>query len=214
MFRFSVFSKNVGLMIYKLKSFACRSFAIFFSLWGNGGPNWQKEYRLWLLEQEAEWTHVTRNKKKSFADVVRSSQPSGHRLPVFQRLKFPSDYHKNFFPSRTSVFSRIHIPDDYFDPPPSSPSPATSATRLHDQFWKVPQFLAENPPRYQIPEFTGFVSGASRLVIPSLVPKLPALQDLLQLWTHIFSVSGQISQGENFPPRCAASPAQSREPFL
>ncbi|CAN6244016.1 unnamed protein product [Urochloa humidicola] len=40
MFRFSVFSKHVGFMIHKLSSFKCRAFDIFFTLWGNGGPNW------------------------------------------------------------------------------------------------------------------------------------------------------------------------------
>ncbi|CAN6282755.1 unnamed protein product [Urochloa humidicola] len=39
MFRFSVSSKAVGLLIYNLKHYKCALFAIFFALWGNGGPN-------------------------------------------------------------------------------------------------------------------------------------------------------------------------------
>lgn len=43
MFRFSVDSKAVGLMVARLKKFVCPLFAIFFALLGNNGPNWQKE---------------------------------------------------------------------------------------------------------------------------------------------------------------------------
>ncbi|CAO2189292.1 unnamed protein product [Urochloa humidicola] len=46
MFRFSVISKNVGLMIYRLNKYLCKHFAIFFALWSNGGPNWQHEYKI------------------------------------------------------------------------------------------------------------------------------------------------------------------------
>ena len=58
MFGFLVSCKKVGIMIHKLKSSSCKSFAIFFFLWRDGGANWQKEYDLWCLEQEAEWTLV------------------------------------------------------------------------------------------------------------------------------------------------------------
>ena len=44
MFSFSVSCKNVGIMIHKLKSFSCKSFAIFFHLWSGGGPNWRRDY--------------------------------------------------------------------------------------------------------------------------------------------------------------------------
>lgn len=38
-FGFSVSCKDIGFMVYKLKSFSCKSFSIFFHLWGDGGPN-------------------------------------------------------------------------------------------------------------------------------------------------------------------------------
>lgn len=53
-FRFTVQSKDVGFMVYNLKSFQCDSFSIFFWLWGNGGPNWVKEFYLWRMELENE----------------------------------------------------------------------------------------------------------------------------------------------------------------
>jgi hypothetical protein len=42
MYRFSISCKEAGFFIYKLKSFSCKIFAVFFFLWGNGGPNWKK----------------------------------------------------------------------------------------------------------------------------------------------------------------------------
>ncbi|CAN6328738.1 unnamed protein product [Urochloa humidicola] len=48
MFHFTVSSKAIGLLIYNLKYYKCALFAIFFALWGNGGPNWFKDYALWL----------------------------------------------------------------------------------------------------------------------------------------------------------------------
>ena len=73
MFKFSVFCKNVGFMIYMLKSHSCKSFAIFFHLWSGGGPNWRKDHSLWLQEQDAEWHLVGSKSKKSYADVAKSS---------------------------------------------------------------------------------------------------------------------------------------------
>lgn len=59
-------------MIYKLKCFSCKTYAIFFHLWSGGGPNWRRDYDLWPSEQEAKWTLVGSKSKESFADVARS----------------------------------------------------------------------------------------------------------------------------------------------
>lgn len=64
MFSFSVSCKNIGFMVYNLKNFSCKSFSIFFHLWGGGGPNWRKDLTLWCDEQEAEWTTVGSKRKK------------------------------------------------------------------------------------------------------------------------------------------------------
>jgi hypothetical protein len=50
MFHFSVASRNVGFHIHKLQSFSCDCYSIFFHLWGNGGPNWLAEFRLYSQE--------------------------------------------------------------------------------------------------------------------------------------------------------------------
>lgn len=106
MFRFSVSCKDVGFMIYKLKSFIYKQFAVFFFLWGNGRPNWEKDFELSHLEKEAEWTTVKYESlknspalsKRSFADVVCS--PQSNNKSVFLRLNYPSDYQKNFMPPK------------------------------------------------------------------------------------------------------------------
>ena len=51
-FKFSVISKAVGFMIYRLRSFRCPSFTCHFHLWGFGGPPWIREYNLWLYVLE------------------------------------------------------------------------------------------------------------------------------------------------------------------
>lgn len=94
MFHFTVCSKDVGFLIYPLDSFACKSFEVFFSLWGSGGPNWRKNYDTWIKEQDAEWTTVHRNNssKHSYADAVKSRS-------VFKRLHYPEDYFSSNFES-------------------------------------------------------------------------------------------------------------------
>lgn len=113
MVSFSVTCKNVGIMIHKLKSFSCKSFAIFFYLWSGGGPNWQREYERWCHEQEAEWHLVGKKKKEkptlsnppvkkfasieqkkfSYVDIVKSQRSSSQ---VFKRLLYPRNYQSNF----------------------------------------------------------------------------------------------------------------------
>lgn len=91
---FTVSCKNVGIMIYKLKSFSCKSFAAFFHLWSGGSPNWRREYDLWCYEQDVEWTTVGSKIKKSFAKVVRS--PPAPKRSIFLCLKYPNNYYANF----------------------------------------------------------------------------------------------------------------------
>ncbi|CAO2150915.1 unnamed protein product [Urochloa humidicola] len=77
MFRFSVFSKDVGLMVYRLNKFLCQHFSIFFALWGNGGPNWVREYHRWCTEEDAKWVHVARSIRKALLKwfvLTRSNQ--------------------------------------------------------------------------------------------------------------------------------------------
>lgn len=77
MYHFSVSSKNVGFLIYRLNSYECASSVVFFSLWGFGGPDcWKKNLDLWIHDQENELTVYRRkssrkSSSKSYADVAK-----------------------------------------------------------------------------------------------------------------------------------------------
>ncbi|CAO2170275.1 unnamed protein product [Urochloa humidicola] len=49
-FRFSVHGKLVGIMVHQLSKFVCKSFAIHFTLWRDGGPDSVKKKALWDKE--------------------------------------------------------------------------------------------------------------------------------------------------------------------
>jgi hypothetical protein len=67
-FRFSVFSKQVGFLVYRLGFFKRPKFAVFFDLWGNGGPNWQRELSRWTSEEEKSWSFVApKSSRKTYA---------------------------------------------------------------------------------------------------------------------------------------------------
>ena len=61
-FSFRVSSKAVGFHVLELNRFVCFQFKCFFHLWGFGGPNWQKEFKLWNSETENDWTTVRSRK--------------------------------------------------------------------------------------------------------------------------------------------------------
>jgi hypothetical protein len=63
-FRFLVSCKLVGFMIYNLKRFIGDCFDVYFLLWSNGAPHWEREKFLWEQEQLREWTCVTSKKQK------------------------------------------------------------------------------------------------------------------------------------------------------
>jgi hypothetical protein len=39
-------------------------FDVYFHLWSNGAPHWEREKRLWEIEQEKEWTTVLSKSSK------------------------------------------------------------------------------------------------------------------------------------------------------
>lgn len=75
------------------------------------GPNWRKDFDLWCLEQEAEWTTIGPKSKplpmKSYTDVVRRHEPPSHKS-VFQRLNYPANYHEAFLPPSRGAAKKIH----------------------------------------------------------------------------------------------------------
>lgn len=109
-FRFWVSSRLVGFPIFKLRSFECSLFKIFFHLWGNGGPNWIREWKLFCGQEEASWLVANRNisakqnvfvrADHSFADAVKKTPLTGdNRVPIPQN------------PARKSVFDQLFFPE-------------------------------------------------------------------------------------------------------
>jgi len=72
-FRFSVFSKQVGFHVYRLRRVITSTFDLYFHLWNNGTPHWEREKRAWEEEQEKEWTKVL--SKRSKREAVKASKP-------------------------------------------------------------------------------------------------------------------------------------------
>lgn len=76
-FRFSVSSQAVGFHIYKLRSFECQSFKLFFNLWHGGDPNFRAKYRRWEADESAQWTTVNYGKQPS---TLRAAPLAGKQL--------------------------------------------------------------------------------------------------------------------------------------
>jgi hypothetical protein len=64
---------------------------VFFLLWGNGGPNFSREFYLWEQEEEQSWTSVSRkfssNGRKTFADAVRQPLTGANTIPLGRQLQ-------------------------------------------------------------------------------------------------------------------------------
>jgi hypothetical protein len=48
----------VGFKVFDLRRFIGRSFDIYFHLWSNGAPHWEREKRLWEQAEELRWSKV------------------------------------------------------------------------------------------------------------------------------------------------------------
>jgi len=82
-FRFSVASKHVSFLIYKLRRVISSSFDVYFHLWNNGTAHWEREKRAWEIEQEKEWTTVLSKSAKRQAKAKAKDQN-----PVPKKVRF------------------------------------------------------------------------------------------------------------------------------
>lgn len=74
-FRISISCKVVGFHIYSLRRVITSSFDLYFHLWNNGTPHWEREKRAWEIEQEKEWSTVLskRAKRQAKAQAKKST---------------------------------------------------------------------------------------------------------------------------------------------
>lgn len=83
-FCFSVFSKEVGFHVYKLRRTMTLSFDVYFHLWNNGTPHWEHEKRAWEIEQEKEWTLVLSKSSKKEAKKKENLKRVHFAKPIVQ----------------------------------------------------------------------------------------------------------------------------------
>jgi hypothetical protein len=107
-FRFSLSCKNVGFVVYRLRSYVYLSFKAYLHLWNSSGPNWIREWQLFSEEESKSWKVVSRHRNKfvSSADIVRKPVLSGaNSVPLGRPVIFGPSF--STMRQRSSVFDWI-----------------------------------------------------------------------------------------------------------
>jgi hypothetical protein len=87
----------VGFAIYKLRRFIGTSFDVYFPLWSNGAPHWEREKRLWEAEEATRWKKVmSRNQKRLMYKSSRSPSKHPKRVHFADNLILDSPVAKSF----------------------------------------------------------------------------------------------------------------------
>jgi hypothetical protein len=107
-FRFSVFSKEVGFYVYNLQCVTTSFFDVYFHLWNNGTPHWEREKRAWEIEQEKEWTLVLSKSSKKEVKRKENLKRVHFAKPIVQPP--PKNNHQ---PSISLIFGSF---SSQFDP--------------------------------------------------------------------------------------------------
>ena len=154
-FSFNVSCKEVGFFILHQRSFVCDQFKCFFHHWGHGGPDWQKEFRLWQSECQEEWVLVSPSKrrarlgleamkhappKSSLRARAAKSLPKKHAtFATF--LQYPTRKGYSYGPSAdevTTVRADGYHVSSHEDADVSSPVTTSPPARLEIQFGTIP----------------------------------------------------------------------------
>jgi hypothetical protein len=77
----------VGFAIYKLRRFIGTSFDVYFHLWSNGAPHWEREKRLWEAEEARKWEKVmSRSQKRLISKSSRSPRKHPKKVRFAEKL--------------------------------------------------------------------------------------------------------------------------------
>ena len=74
-FSFNVSCKEVGFHIVDTRSYSGPQFKCYFHLWGNGGPNWFREFKLWKKECDVEWILANPSKRRAALGLLAMHNP-------------------------------------------------------------------------------------------------------------------------------------------
>lgn len=164
-FRFSVANKAVGFHVYSLRRFIGDHFDAYFHLWHDGTPNWEREKRLWELEQEKEWSKVMSKaqKRKAKSDKRVSFASS----PMYYRRKPPLERVKS---SNVILFGQFQVDLNAHSGDSATPNsqlpvhadrPCSSVHLNFESTCKASEILANVPARQSVitSEFSGSPSG-------------------------------------------------------
>jgi hypothetical protein len=157
-----VFRFSVGFHVFKLRSFSCASYQVFFHLWSNGGPRWKSEWQAFCEEEEQSWSKVQSNARassgfikqhRSFADAVKANPLTGANATPIRDAS-----------QRTSVFDRMVFPAAYNSFVSKGKEKAPDGTHDHPDFAKLAKSKSQNFDRFsnQGQREEGQSSGSSR----------------------------------------------------
>jgi hypothetical protein len=111
-FHFSVLCKAVGFFVYALRRVVAKSFDVYFHLWSNGAPHWEREKRLWEEEEAKKWSTVLSKCQKRAA---KSQASSAKKVRFAPQIVLVSPIKKSV-PSlprvQTICFGTFHAPID------------------------------------------------------------------------------------------------------
>lgn len=81
--------------MHSLKSYECSAFMVFFNLWGNGGPDFIREFRQWEEEEQRSWTFIGKKKSSTVPATLDHNTLTGANRtslgPKIQLQKEPND---------------------------------------------------------------------------------------------------------------------------
>jgi hypothetical protein len=60
----------VGSAVYKLRRFVGKAFDVYFHLWSNGAPHWEREKHIWEAEEAKKWSLLLSKKQKRVSNPL------------------------------------------------------------------------------------------------------------------------------------------------